>query len=96
MILNGTDTTPFPFFPYSLHYNLAYSQLKLAIQLPYAIMKGAYSMSKSKREGALRLSIFIIMIPLIFVVQSNPFYIAIVSFVALYALVTGVYRLTRK
>lgn len=53
-------------------------------------------MSKSKREGTLRLSIFIIMIPLIFVVQSNPYYVAIVSFVALYALVTGVYRLTRK
>lgn len=53
-------------------------------------------MSKSKREGTLRLSIFIIMIPLIFVVQSNPYYIAIISFVALYSLLTGVYRLTRK
>lgn len=53
-------------------------------------------MSKSKREGALRLSIFIIFVPLIFVVQSNNWLSIFIAFVALYALVTGVYRLTRK
>jgi hypothetical protein len=53
-------------------------------------------MSKSKREGVLRLSLFIILSSLIFVVQSNPYYISIVSIAAIYSLVTGVYRLTRK
>lgn len=68
----------------------------MAIHLLQYIWKEVYSMSKSKREGALQLSIFIIMIPLIFVVQSNPYYTAIISFVALYSLLTGVYRLTRS
>jgi hypothetical protein len=53
-------------------------------------------MSSSKREGVLRLSLFIILVPLMFIVKSNPAYLTFVAFVVLYALVTGILRLTYK
>ncbi|SEN50031.1 hypothetical protein SAMN04487895_101723 [Paenibacillus sophorae] len=52
--------------------------------------------NQSKREGQFRLILFIVMVPLLFVVQSNPYYFAFISIVTLYLLITAIYRLTRK
>lgn len=50
----------------------------------------------NKREGLLRISLFIILSPLTYIVQDYPWAVTLVTLVALYSLVTGVYRLTRK
>ncbi|MEC0089903.1 hypothetical protein [Paenibacillus macquariensis] len=49
----------------------------------------------SNREGVLRISLFIILLPLIYTVQDT-WAIILISLTALYSFVTGVYKLIRK
>ncbi|WP_179088823.1 hypothetical protein [Paenibacillus odorifer] len=53
-------------------------------------------MSKTKREGVIRLSLFIILTALATSLQANSWVTGFISLAAIYSLVTGVYRLTRK
>ncbi|MEC0091796.1 hypothetical protein [Paenibacillus macquariensis] len=50
----------------------------------------------SKREGVLRLSLFIILLPLIYTVQGYSWAVILISLAALYSLISGVFRLIGK
>ncbi|MGF7048608.1 hypothetical protein J2T13_003116 [Paenibacillus sp. DS2015] len=53
-------------------------------------------LNKNKREGVLRIILFIILSSLTYIVQDYAWAVTIITLTALYSLVTGVYRLFRK
>lgn len=48
------------------------------------------------KEGVLRITLFIILSSLTYTVRNYPWAVTVLVCVALYALLTGVYRLLRK